>query len=152
MKLNLKIVTRENWEEAIALAVSEEQRNFVPTVAVSLAKVYIKPDGDGVTYIPFAIYEESRMIGFIMHAYEEETNDSYWINGFLIDEKHQNKGYGTAALLEMIRWIKENQAQCEVIKLTVNVDNHRAQLLYKKVDFVPTGILYGDEEVYRLNV
>ncbi|MEH7814908.1 GNAT family N-acetyltransferase, partial [Bacillus toyonensis] len=55
MNVQLKVVTRENWEEALQLQVKEDQRKFVPAVAVSLAKVYIKPDGDNVEYIPFAI-------------------------------------------------------------------------------------------------
>lgn len=56
MNIQLKVVTRENWEDALQLQVKENQRKFVPAVAVSLAKVYIKPDGDNVEYIPFAIY------------------------------------------------------------------------------------------------
>lgn len=46
VNLQLKVVTRENWEDALKLQVSKEQNQFVPSVAVSLAKVYIKPDGD----------------------------------------------------------------------------------------------------------
>ncbi|RXC06162.1 GNAT family N-acetyltransferase, partial [Escherichia coli] len=43
MNIQLKVVTRENWEDALQLQVKENQRKFVPAVAVSLAKVYIKP-------------------------------------------------------------------------------------------------------------
>ena len=46
MNVQLKVVTRDNWEDALKLQVKEDQRKFVPAVAVSLAKVYIKPDGD----------------------------------------------------------------------------------------------------------
>ena len=68
MNIQLKVVTRENWEEALKLQVKENQLKFVPPVAVSLAKVYIKPDGDNVEYIPFAIYHGDLMVGFVMHA------------------------------------------------------------------------------------
>ena len=58
MNIQLKIITRDNWEEALKLQVSKKQTTFVPSVAVSLAKVYIKPDGENVEYIPFAIYDD----------------------------------------------------------------------------------------------
>jgi len=105
MEIQLREVTRDNWEEAMAIKGSPEQEAFSPPVPVSLAKIYIKPDGDDVTYIPFAIYDGNHMVGFIMHAYEESTIDSYWINGFIIDEKHQGEGYGKAAFAEMVGWM-----------------------------------------------
>lgn len=96
--IELKPVNRGNWEEAVRLKVKKEQEHLVPAVAVSLAKVYIKPDGNGVVYLPFAIYAEGIMAGFIIHAYEEHSDNMYWINGFLIDEQHQGKGYGKKAV------------------------------------------------------
>ncbi|CCW09407.1 spermine/spermidine acetyltransferase [Bacillus sp. GeD10] len=38
MNVQLKVVTRENWEAALKLQVKGNQLNFVPSVAVSLAK------------------------------------------------------------------------------------------------------------------
>ncbi len=90
----------------IKVTVKEDQRKFVPFVAVSLAKVYIKPDGDNVEYIPFAIYDGDLMVGFVMHAVVIETSDMYWINGFIIDQSQQGNGYGKAALQESIDIIK----------------------------------------------
>ena len=150
MNVQLKMVTRENWEEALRLKVNEEQNRFVPSVAVSLAKVYIKPDGEDVNYIPFAIYDHMKMVGFIMHAYEEKTSDMYWINGFLIDEKYQGKGYGKAALAKMVTWIQDRFPQCKEIRLTVYKENQHAQNLYKSYGFQPTGAVYGEEDVWRL--
>jgi len=40
------------------------QELYGPSVPVSLAKIYIKPDGDGVEYIPFSIYYETQLVGF----------------------------------------------------------------------------------------
>lgn len=148
MKVHLKCVTRENWEEAIALKVKKQQSNFVPPVAVSLAKVYIKPDGDNIVYLPFAIYDKERMVGFIMHAYDEDTTDMYWINGFIIDKSYQGKGYGRAALSEMVHWIANRFPNCKEIRLTVFKDNESACELYKRFGFLPTGDVYGDEDVW----
>ncbi|MEH7515863.1 GNAT family N-acetyltransferase [Gottfriedia acidiceleris] len=148
MTIHLKIVTRENWEEAIKLEVGKEQLNFVPFVAVSIAKVYIKPDGENVEYIPFAIYDDQTMVGFIMHAFEEHTTNSYWINGFLIDKQFQGKGYGKLAFAEMIKWIVNKFQQCNEIRLTVHKDNKLAMNLYEHSGFNPTGNYFGEEEVW----
>lgn len=152
MDIQLQKVTRENWEEAISLRIAEEQAGFAPPVAVSLAKIYVKPDGDSVGYIPFAIYDGLRMVGFMMHAYEENTADMYWINGFIIDQRYQGRGYGRAALTEMTRWIASRWDRCREIRLTVHGDNRIAKRLYESAGFTPTGTVYGEEEVWRLAV
>ncbi|TWT24809.1 GNAT family N-acetyltransferase [Planomicrobium sp. CPCC 101110] len=146
MDIHLQPVTRKNWEEALTLQVKEAQRSFTPSVAVSLAKIAIKPDGDHVTYLPFAIYEQDSLVGFIMHAYEEGTDNMYWINGFLIDEKQQGKGYGKAAFAEMVRWITKRFPECREIRLTVHKDNHAARSLYIHFGFRPTGEVFGEHE------
>ncbi|MGD8191897.1 GNAT family N-acetyltransferase [Brevibacillus ginsengisoli] len=150
MTMTLEPVTRDNWLEALELKVNQEQSSFVPTVAVSLAKVHVKPDGDRVEYLPFAIYDGDTMIGFMMHAFEEHTSDSYWINGFHIDSRYQGKGYGKAALFLMIDYIKERFSQCQEIRLTVHKNNSIAYNLYRGIGFIETGDVWGDELVLRL--
>lgn len=152
MNVQLKVVSRENWEDALKLQVKENQRKFVPVVAISLAKVYIKPDGDNVEYIPFAIYDGNLMVGFIMHAVVRETSDMYWINGFIIDQKQQGNGYGKAALQESIYLIKNTFKECKEIRLTVHKDNISAKKLYERYGFQSLGHDYDSEEVYRLFV
>lgn len=152
MNVQLKVVTRENWEYALKLQVKENQTKFVPAVAVSLAKVYIKPDGENVEYIPFAIYDGDLIVGFIMHAFVRETSNMYWINGFIIDQKQQGNGYGKAALQEIINLIKNRFKECKEIRLTVHKDNISAKKLYECYGFQPLGQEYDGEQVYRLLV
>lgn len=152
MNVQLKVVTRENWEDALKLQVRENQIKFVPAVAVSLAKVYIKPDGENVEYIPFAIYDGDLIVGFIMHAFVRETSNMYWINGFIIDQRQQGNGYGKAALQEIINLIKNRFKECKEIRLTVHKDNIFAKKLYECYGFQPLGQEYDGEQVYRLLV
>jgi diamine N-acetyltransferase len=152
MGIQLKDVTRDNWEEAMALKGSPEQETFAPPVSVSLAKIYIKPDGANVTYIPFAIYDDEQMVGFIMHAYEYTTKESYWINGFIIDKKFQGKGFGKDAFSEIVQWIQKQHPQCDEIRLTVARENEHAKGLYERFGFIDTGIVYGNEQVYNFRV
>ncbi|WP_409296951.1 GNAT family N-acetyltransferase [Peribacillus sp. SCS-26] len=151
MTVRLVPASRDNWLEAISLTVHEKQRGFVPSAAVSLAKVHIKPDGDQVVYLPFCIYHHDRMAGFIMHAYEEGTEAVHWINGFFIAAAHQGHGYGMAALLRMIEYICTRFSRCREIRLTVHRDNPAAAF-YQKAGFEFTGELYGAEKVMRLQV
>ncbi|HFJ9437650.1 MULTISPECIES: GNAT family N-acetyltransferase [Bacillus] len=152
MNVQLKVVTRENWEDALKLQVKENQTKFVPSVAVSLAKVYIKPDGDNVEYIPFAIYDDNLLVGFIMHAVVRETTDMYWINGFIVDQMQQGNGYGKAALQKSIYLIKNTYKACKEIRLTVHKDNIFAKKLYERAGFQSLGHDYDGEQVYRLFV
>ncbi|PDZ52965.1 GNAT family N-acetyltransferase [Bacillus sp. AFS094611] len=152
MNVQLKVVTRENWEDTLKLQVKENQTKFVPSVAVSLAKVYIKPDGDNVEYIPFAIYDDNLLVGFIMHAVVRETTDMYWINGFIVDQMQQGNGYGKAALQKSIYLIKNTYKACKEIRLTVHKDNIFAKKLYERAGFQSLGHDYDGEQVYRLFV
>ncbi|TLS52543.1 GNAT family N-acetyltransferase [Paenibacillus antri] len=152
MSIQLIPVDRNNWETALALRVAEDQQKFVPSVAVSLAKVYVKPDGEDVEYIPFAIYSNEKMVGFIMHAYEENTENMYWINGFLIDEGEQGRGFGGSALSLMVSWIRNKFTQCKEIRLTVHRENSRARSFYLQRGFESTGAWFGEEEILKLNV
>ncbi|PLT30717.1 GNAT family N-acetyltransferase [Peribacillus deserti] len=152
MDVNLIAATRDNWLEAIALNVHHDQADFVPSAAVSLAKVHIKPDGDGVTYLPFCIYHEEHMVGFIMHAFEEDTTNMYWINGFFIDARYQRKGFGRSALLQMTAYIRSSFPQCEEIRLTVHKHNSNARRLYEQAGFQTTGEVWDDEVVMALDL
>jgi hypothetical protein len=42
-----------------------------------------------------------------------------------------NKGFGKAALVEMICWIESQFPQCEEIRLTVYKENRNASVLYE---------------------
>lgn len=152
MDIKLKSITRQNWEDAIALQVEKGQQGFVPSVAVSLAKTYVKPDGDHITYVPFAIYNKEKMVGFVMHAYEPGSTNMYWINGFLIDSAYQGKGYGKVAILALIKWIRTSFPLCEEIRLTVYDDNQKATRLYKSIGFQETEHYYDDERVWFYRV
>lgn len=83
----LKEVSRENWEEALRLSVRPDQQRFTPTVAVSLAKAYIRPEG--LPNTPYAVYADGQMVGFLNTVCDLRTTDTYWINGVLIDHACQ---------------------------------------------------------------
>lgn len=151
-ELIIQEVTRENWRAALELAVLPEQQRFiadvVPIAAIALAKSYIRPGG--LVWTPYAFYVGAEMVGFTELAYEPGSLDDYWIFHFFIDHHYQGRGYGKQAIRLLLQFIREQHPQCQVLQLTVNPENTRAQHLYIDVGFQPTSATLFDETVYRL--
>jgi diamine N-acetyltransferase len=151
MEVRLEPTTRENWMDALKLRVRDEQEHFVPSVAVSIAKVHIKPDGDDTEYLPFNVnHSDDQLVGFVMIAFEEKTDWCYWMNGFLIDQQFQGKGYGKATIKVVAEMIRKRFPHSKCMNLTVRAENASARRLYETCGFVETGDVYDGEVVYRL--
>jgi diamine N-acetyltransferase len=152
--ISLREISEDNWRATLQLAVHPDQQQFiadyVPIAAIALAKAFIRPGG--LVWVPYAIYAENDLVGVIELAYERNSPARYWVYHFFIDQMHQGKGYGTAALQAFIALVKEQHPNCQQIKLTVHPDNRRAQSLYTSVGFRPTGAEQDDEPVYMLRV
>ena len=132
--VELREITKENYEEILSLQVSKEQRGFVPTVTEALAQAWVYR---GTAY-PFAVYDDGKPVGFIMLGYYEEKKQ-YTVWKFLIDEKHQRKGYGKAALRAAIEWLQQTFRVTEVF-LGCAHENHVAEKLYASLGFMRTGV------------
>ena len=131
--VELREITKENYEEILSLQVAKEQRGFVPTVTEALAQAWVYR---GTAY-PFAVYANGEPVGFIMLGYYEEK-EQYTVWKFLIDEKHQRKGYGKAALRAAIEWLQQTFHVTEVFLGCVH-ENYAAERLYASVGFMRTG-------------
>ena len=100
---------------------------------------------------PFAIYAEEKLVGFCMFAIdpeEEDEEDIYWIWRFMIDQKEQGKGYGQAALAEIIQYFKNHGA--DRIFLSTEPENECGMHIYQKAGFIDTGIIDDGEAVMKL--
>jgi len=149
MKITLEPFTKDNWEDALKLSVNEAQREFAPTVAESLAAAYIKPWDEALD--PYLIHVDGAMVGCFYISYTPGSKDNYWIGGFIIDHKHQRRGYGRAALLEILAFIPSVHPKCLEMKLTVEKNNAVAQKLYQSLGFGDTGeVNRYDEIIYTI--
>lgn len=151
-ELTLREVTRENWQATLCLAVHPEQQRFiadyVPIVAIALAKAYIRPRG--LIWLPYAFYVHTEPVGFTELAYEPGSVENYWIFHFFIDLHYQGQGYGKQALDLFLHFIKDQHPQCRSIQLTVHAENERAQRLYTHAGFQPIGTEIDGEPIYKL--
>lgn len=112
------------------------------SVAYSLAQAYVYK-----TAFPFAIYADKKAVGFIMLGYYEERKQ-YTLWKFLIDENHQNKGYGRKALQLAVNYLSENLGVSEIFT-GVSLGNEIAKHLYTSFGFSTTGVVENNMEEMR---
>jgi diamine N-acetyltransferase len=147
-------ITRDNWEEALALGVRPEQLHFVaghsPIVALALAKGYVRPAG--LVWVPFGFDVAGRLVGSATLAYEPDAGDNFWLFHVFVDAAEQGKGHGTRALDLLIDLVLERFPECRAIRLTVHPENHGARRLYERRGFRPTGEVLWGEHAFRLEL
>jgi len=147
MKIRLEPVNDQNREAVLALSVREDQP-FVAPNDVSLRQAdEANAEVPGAAR-PFAIYADEKLVGFCMFAFtpdEEEPDERYWLWRFMIDKSEQGKGYGQAALQEIMKYFKENGA--DMLYLSTEPENELGLHVYHKAGFRETGIITDDEAV-----
>lgn len=150
MIIKLEPINENNREAVLALSVREDQP-FVATNDYSLreaAEANAKAPG---TARPFAICAGEKIVGFCMLALDPEDEnpvDRYCLWRFMIDKSEQGKGYGQAALQEIIRYFKENGV--DTVYLSTAPANARGLHVYHKAGFRETGCIDWGEAVLRL--
>lgn len=147
MSILLKPVDETNREAVLALSVREDQP-FVATNEVSLRQAAETNEEHPGVARPFGIYADDKLVGFCMFAFApeaEDEDDRYWLWRFMIDKSEQDKGYGQAALQEIIRYFRANGA--DRLFLSTEPENERGLHIYHKAGFRETGIIDEDEAV-----
>ena len=150
MIIRLEPVNDDNREAVLALSVREDQP-FVATNEASLRHAAeANREVPGLAR-PFAIYADDRLVGFCMFAVnpeDEDEDDRYYLWRFMIDKNEQGKGYGQAALQEIIRYFRGLGA--DRILLSTEPDNECGLHVYHKAGFRDTGCIDCGEAVQRL--
>jgi GNAT superfamily N-acetyltransferase len=147
MKITLRPITAENWERAIQLKVSEEQKKFVASNLFSIAQVQFLRD-----FKAMGIYAGEKMVGFALYGIDPDDGN-YWIYRLMIDEKSQGKGYGKAALTEVLKDIEsENSTSIPFVMIGYEPDNLLAKKLYENAGFVEMEIASWGEQLAKLEL
>ena len=143
--VELRDVTMDNFRECIALDVAEHQRGFVASNIYSLAEA----KADGVSN-PLAIYADGRMVGFTMYWYDADSGTGY-IDRLMVAEGHQGRGYGRAAMREVIGRLT-GMPGCRRIRTSFEPTNAVAWGLYESLGFRKTGEIDHGETVAVMEV
>jgi diamine N-acetyltransferase len=142
-------VTSANWRDLARVRAAEHQRRWVADVTYYLClSAY-----DGLWRSCAVQDEDGGTVGHVMWAVDPE-DDSHWIGGLVIDEEHQGKGLGRAAVQALMTlWERDEPALSGTpyrqAALSVALDNAGALRLYRSLGFVETGELSDDELVLR---
>ena len=151
MNLELRTIDDTNKDAVELLEVSDNQKQYIASNKHSLETATNEEYREIAR--PFAIYEDGKMIGFTMFAFEltsSDPNDRYWLWRFMIDKNLQGNGYGSAALEKIIDYFKSHDA--DHILLSTKESNASALSLYHKYQFAETGEMNDDEIILRLNL
>ena len=132
MKVSLREIDKNNFRECINLKVAVGQEKFVAPNVMSIAQLKIYPTANTL-----AVYAGDEMVGFVMFGYDEE-DEHFYLGRLMIDEKHQGKGYGRAATLEVIERMTQ-EPECSKLYLSFVPENTNAEKLYESIGFERTG-------------
>ncbi len=149
MNIELVGLTEENLNECLRLKVAEEQTQYIASNEDSWKTAQENRE----VARPFLICRDRKAVGFAMFAFDEDyedPGDRYWLWRFMIDERFQGKGIGTAALREIIRYFREHGA--DHIRLSTKETNAAALSLYRRAGFCETGEMNGGEIVLALRL
>ena len=145
MKIELLPIHDGNREEVLHLSVRKDQP-FLATNSDSLkeAEEY-NAENPGVAR-PFAIYADGKLVGFCMFYFSpDEEENYYYLWRFMIDKSEQGKGYGQAALAEIIKYYRENGA--DKVYVTTAPENTCGIHVYHNAGFQETGEFDEDGDV-----
>lgn len=138
---NVRIVelNSENWYECCELEVSKEQIDYIEPNAISIAQSKFEP-----SLKTYAIYFESKVVGFLMFNSVKEELDGYWVYRIMVDKAFQGKGIGKVATKLMILEMAK-LPNAEKIIVGYHPDNKGAHNLYSSLGFIDNGDRFGKE-------
>lgn len=144
--VHLRPIGAENLRECLQLAIGESQRGLVAPNAQSLAEASVNPH-----LVPLAVYDGAArgyeqppvpMVGFAMY---ELVAGVGFITRLMIDRRWQRRGYGRAAMLEVIRRLRLHP-QVEMIATSHRRENTAAAALYRSLGFIPWDVAWAGAE------
>ncbi len=144
--LTIKIIPREKWDIVKELSVYNEQSHFIETSEQCLNDA--KNDAYNMKWNFYGIYANHKLIGFAMNGENRILfYKQVWLDRFMIDKKHQGKGYGKKSITLILEKMREDY-RCKKIYLSVHEDNYNAIRLYEKLGFKKT--LFKDPKGERI--
>ena len=153
-EVHLRPVTLDNLAACLTLRVAPAQEGLVASNAKSLAEAKVNPH-----LVPLAIYDvaargfEQPLVPVIGLTMYELVAGIGFILRVMIDSAYQGRGYGRAAMIEVIRRLRLHP-EVELIATSHRRENEAAARLYQGLGFVPWEIAWAadnpDEVFLRL--
>jgi diamine N-acetyltransferase len=151
-RVQLREITDENHDAVCALRVRPDQERFVASVARSLDEAAATPEAE-----PWyrAVYSDGEPVGFVMLSWNVPPGrpgiiGPYFLWRLLIDERHQGRGFGRAALTRIVDLVRADGAT--ELLTSYEPGDGEPWPFYRGFGFVPTGEIDDGEIVLRLDL
>jgi diamine N-acetyltransferase len=153
VEITLEPIDRSNYRKLFNMQLRNEQITFVTPPRWTLARCYVRQFGDSFEHLPHLIRAGDEVVGYATIACDPGSADDYWIDDIMIAAKEQGKGYGRAAMVEVLKMIVGRYPRCEAVRLTCFRANTNAAALYTSMGFEPTGDVDSEfgEPNYKLS-
>jgi diamine N-acetyltransferase len=140
--VTLREITAETVRQVTALDVAPEQQGLVASNANSIAEAYFEPKA---WFRAIAAGDE--LVGFAM-VYRDPAASTFYIWRFMVDARHQGKGYGRRAMELLLEEARRDGARD--VSLSVVPQEGSARDFYAGLGFEETGVVHGGEVEMRL--
>ena len=151
-QVSLREITGESVRDVCKLEVAPDQRELVAPNALSIAQAYFEP----AAWFR-AVYAGERPVGFAMLYDPTQTRepeggpDTCYLWRFMIDQREQRKGYGTAALALLIAHVRKLPG-VRRFRTSFVPSAGNASPLYERAGFRETGEIDDGETVMELPI
>ena len=132
-------IDESNWLAAAHLSIAPEQRGYVADAIGIIARGYVYRDCNARVW---GIAVDDTLVGLVLVRNLDEEPACYDLQQLMIDARYQNRGYGTQALLLILKKLKHERAY-DRVEVCVKRENALALHVYEKAGFADTG--YVDE-------
>ena len=151
--VTLREITEDNRAAVEALAVTEEQSRYVASVSRSLLDAEEYPDAMAWYR---AVYADDEPVGFVMISDGITVDDPsylgpYYLWRLLVDQRFQQRGYGTAALDLVVRHVRTRPGARTLLVSHV-VGPTSPVGFYQRYGFRLTGAEHEGEPVLELDL
>ena len=139
MPVTLQRVTVANWQALIALQVAPNQQAWVAPNYISLLEARYGFAGElaHLQLVPLAVYADEHPVGLVLYN-TDPSFGRFFIMRLMIDQHQQGKGYGRAALAQLLALFYAYPQATEVA-VSYNVGNQVARQLYLRGGFIELG-------------
>jgi len=135
--ISLRTIEEDNWLDIARIEHAPDQGNFISDALEILARAYVYRADRALA---LAVYAGEKAVGVLLVRDLDEEPACYDLQELLIDQHHQNKGYGQAALHLLLQELKA-EGKYPRVDLCVERKDLAAIHVYQKVGFVDTGYI-----------
>ena len=148
------IVTDGDRAAALTLAVDPAQERFVESVEGSFRDAIA--DARAAPRMWTVHADDGTLVGFVMisdgiRQMEADLIGPYYLWRLLIDRRFQRRGYGTAAIDEVVAYVRDRPG-ADILWVSAGQGEGSPQPFYERYGFVATDRIVDDEVVLRLDL